>query len=214
MTNHIKYVLLRPDHIEQAFSLACRRFVQGSVIHQALGISVDEYRGYIRTPFISMCNQNLSLVAINIESKQVLGCIIAGDYSKPFLNNSALPEKFKPLNAMLAELDSHYRPGETVLPGEIIIVDMAVVSLEALNQGIYIKLRQALHHLAYQAGFKKVISELSSAATQHVCVNKFSQRICHEIVYSQFVYRGQKPFATITDPPSIQLVEGDLAAYQ
>ena len=61
--------------------------------------------------------------------------------------------------------------------------------------------------MAKAAGFNTVIGELSSAATQHVCVNSLGQTVMAEIEYASFEFAGGYPFAEIVKPPSIQLVE-------
>jgi len=90
------------------------------------------------------------------------------------------------------------------------LVDMAVVSSMARGQGIYRKLRESAHLIGREAGFSRVIGELSSAATQQLCINRLKHKVCAEIVYSTYEYKNQKPFASIKEPKSIVLVEGDL----
>nr|MBX2838286.1 hypothetical protein [Gammaproteobacteria bacterium] len=60
------------------------------------------------------------------------------------------------------------------------------------------------------AGFRSVVGELSSSATQHLCINKFGHTVQAEIAYESFMYEGENPFSKIKEPPSIILAEGDL----
>lgn len=201
---------LTPDACEAAFSLACQVFVDGSVLHQALGIPLDEYRAYFRGPFTTLLAHDLSLVAVDERDGTVLGCLLARDYAEPAPGDAPVPEKLEPLAALLHALEQRYRAIRSIAPGRCMLVDMAIVSPHAAGRGIYRRLRESAHRLGREAGFEQVVGELSSAATQHVCVNGFGHRVRAEIAYASFEHRGRRPFAAIREPVSIQLVEGDL----
>ena len=201
---------LTVDKSDAALSLACQVFANGSVLHKALDISIEEYREYMRVPFELMLEQNLSLVAVEADTNMILGCLVACDYTFQVPNKTEVPAKLKPLAALLEELDRSYRKQRPMILGQSMFVDMAVVSPDATGRGIYRGLRETAHRIGRDVGFKRVIGKLSSAATQHVCVSRFGHRVCAEIEYASFLYRGQKPFAKICDPVSIQLVEGEL----
>jgi len=94
--------------------------------------------------------------------------------------------------------------------GEYMLVDMAVVTPSARGQGIYRKLREAIHGVGRAAGFLTVVGELSSAATQHLCINVFNHKVCAEISYSSYDYKGSTPFSNIESPETIVLAEGRL----
>jgi len=89
---------------------------------------------------------------------------------------------------------------------------MAVVSSSYRHRGVYRRLREVVHCVGHNAGFKRVVGELSSAATQRVCVAEFGHTVCAEIHYDAFEFSGRRPFCLIRDPCSIQLVEGELKA--
>jgi len=219
------------DHAEEAFSLACKVFVEGSVLHAAMDISVEEYRRYMEVSFNSMLNQALSLVALNTSNNEIVGCLVACDYlsqnqqttidsnigsalpisaQDPQLSKTTVPDKLKPVNAILDSLDEIYRKNRQLRAGQCMLVDMAVVTHAERGQGIYRKLREAAHRVGKDAGFSLVVGELSSAATQRLCVNRFKHKVCAEIEYSEFAYNGDTPFASINIPNSILLVEGEL----
>jgi len=121
-----------------------------------------------------------------------------------------MPDSIRPVAALLQSLDALYRNQRQIVLGDYLLVDMAVVSSAACGQGLYRKLRTFVHQHGCNAGFKWVVGELSSAATQRVCVADFGHKICAEIDYRSFEYSGQRPFSTISDPRSILLVEGEL----
>lgn len=208
--SNVEISKLSRENSSPAFSLACKVFAQESVLHKATGVSIEDYREYLNAPFEAMREQQLSLVATDSTTKQVIGCLIACDYAIQIHNPIESPESVKPINALLQQLDKSYRETRRIIPGQFILVDMAIVSPGARGRSIYQKLREAAHLVARNAGYKWAVGELSSAATQRVCVNKFGHKVCAEIEYSSFEYSGRRPFSTIQAPPSIQLVEADL----
>lgn len=180
------------------------------MLHRTVGVSLDEYRKYMHRSFDAMCQQDLSVVATDTVSNKIVGCLVACDYALAEQGSTDMPECMKPVSALLQKLDSLYREGRCIEPGDYLLVDMVAVSSEVRNRGIYRTLRQAVHQIGYDAGFKWVVGELSSAATQRVCRSEFGHTVRVEINYQNFEFCGRRPFALIGDPDSIQLVEGKL----
>lgn len=209
-SNNIVVSRVTKQNANAAFTLACEVFVDSSVLHAAVGISNEEYRDYMRLPFKWMWEQGLSLIATDANNKELVGCIISCDYAALPHNSAPLPEKLKPVNALLHELDELYREKHKILPGNCLLVDMAVVKPTSRGQGIYSLLRQQTHNIGRELGFEKVIGELSSAATQRLCVDRLGHTVCAEIEYASFSYENEKPFSSIKDPTSIKLVESSL----
>jgi len=198
------------DYAPQAFTLACEVFVEASVLHTAVGISVEEYQRYMDASFKAMISQGLSLVAVDTDTNKVIGCLIACDYLTQGQATTTVPKKLKPVNAILANLDNLYRKNQRLQAGDCMLVDMAVVTPDARKLGIYSELRKAAHRLGREAGFTRVVGELSSAATQRLCVDRLNHKVCAEIEYASFEYEGQTPFSSISTPKSILLTEGAL----
>jgi len=205
-----KIECLTSESSAEAFSLVCKVFVEASVLHTAMNISIEEYREYMASSFEVMRNQNISLIAKDTRSDKLVGCLIACDYMTQTPVLTSIPDKLKPVNAILKSLDDIYRKNRQLEEGQCLLVDMAVVTPAARGQGIYRMLREAIHQLGREAGFSHVVGELSSAATQHLCVNRFKHKIRAEIEYSSFKYRNQNPFLSIKNPSSIVLADGDL----
>ena len=182
------------------------------MLHRALNIPLGEYTRYMTEPVLSLLAEELSFVAVDSEDGSICGCILAGEYPAAAKSNdsSITPEFIKPVNALLTELDRLYLEQRSVKPGTALLVDIAVVSSKAAGQGIYTRLRQTVHKAGPERGYRVIVGELTSAATQYTCVKKFGHRLICEIPYKAFEYNGRYPFASITEPASIQLVEGIL----
>lgn len=209
MPRNVAIEPLNAERADSAFTMVCEEFARGSVIHAALGISEAEYRDYLRPEFYANVEAGLSLAAVDWCSGEIQGCLIARDFVSSAVSQKPVPDRLLPMMALLHELEarSEDRCSE---PGRDLLVDMAVVSRHSGGLGIYKRLREASQQIGRRHGFVRVIGELSSAATQHVCVHRMGHQVRAEVDYASFEYRGQKPFAHITEPAGVQLVVGEL----
>ena len=200
----------------QLFEMVCNEFVNSSPIHVALGINTQEYADYLRDEWTSYIHKGPlgpmgSLVACDPDSGEIRGCMITAAFPSCFKHSANLPIKQKTVSALLQELEELYL-GENVNTEKSLLVDIAVVHKQFSNRGIYQQLRHRLQELAVSNGFNNIFGELSSAATQHVCINKLHQQTVAEIFYKDFDFAGSRPFEDILEPPSIKLVVASLPA--
>jgi len=193
-----------------ALEFVCRQFVAESPLHSAVGIAYEEYVDYLREPFASMVAADMSFVALDRVTSELIGCLIVGDFTTTHEYSSAEPVAIKPIKQLIAELEEAYRQHRLVLPGQVALVDIAVVAASVRKQGVYRQLRAVSHDAAIEKGFKWIVGELSSAATQYYCVEKLRHQVICEVNYHAFCYQGSYPFRSISEPDCIQLVEGVL----
>ncbi len=193
---------------EEAFALAAEVFVESSTLHRALGIGLEEYRNYLRQSFAEMLAEDLSVAAVDEKSGRLSGCLIATDFAGQFTAQREPSGRFAPLAALTAALCDQYGPAPN--PGQAMLVDMGAVLPGYAGHGVYKQLRKAVEVRARNRGFQTIIGELSSAATQHVILNRLGHRKVAEISFASFEHDGGFPFAAITEPASIVLAEGVL----
>jgi len=196
--------------VEPAFTLATEVFIQGSTLHRALGIGLEEYRNYLRPSFSAMVAEALSFCAVGCESRELIGCLIATDFSASIDAPVVASGEFAALSALTRELSRSYHEHRAVNAGEVMLMDMGVVSPRAIGTGVYQKMRATAQARGRERGFRWVVGELSSAATQHVVLNKLNHRKVAEVMFSDFEFGGAVPFRSIESPRSIVLAEGDL----
>jgi len=200
---------IKPSDFDRALHFTCEHFVSGSVLHNSSGVSLKDYIVYLRNAFYDMANSGIALVATNPDTDEITGCLLAHDIlAKVTPPEISLPE-LDPLNALLHSLEAPYIKSAKITQGDVLKVDIAVVAPHARGRGIYEQLRPSAQEAAAMAGYRRVVGELSSKATQSLCVGKWKQRVLNEIEYAQFEYKNRLPFAHIREPVSIQLVEGD-----
>ncbi|MEM7075195.1 MAG: hypothetical protein AAF484_08920 [Pseudomonadota bacterium] len=202
-----RVVPLTTDDLEQSFELVTRVFVDGSTLHRALRIDLDLYRSYLRPSFDAMVAEGLSVMVVEPVSQRILGCLIVTAFAPPV---GGANHRFAPLAALTSELVARYRQKRQLRPGEAALVDMGAVAPEVSGGGLYKAMRDRAHHTARKRGFRFVLGELSSAATQHVVLGRMGHRAMAKVAFAEFEYQGARPFASIKTPESLILSEGDL----
>jgi len=206
-----KVVALHPHYSDAALELVCNEFSRNSTLHRAVGMEEPEFRQYMAQGWETTLTGSpvAPLVAIDTETDQVIGCMIPENFPADFSGIDRLPPKRRSIALLLQALEEQYFRTHTSNDNTILI-DLAVVNSAHSGLGIYQALRKTMHVTAKKAGFQLIVGELSSAATQRVCVEKFGHRVVAEIEFKTYCEGDQLPFMSITEPPSIQLVVGEL----
>lgn len=195
---------------EAAFLLATQVFAESSTLHRALNISLDEYRDYLRPSFQQMLAEGLSVAALRKENNALVGCIIATDFHRVLNQEPSSHPTFAPLSALTDDLCQRYSRHRNITPGEVLLIDMGAVAKTASGKGLYQKMRAAAQKAAFEKGYRSVVGELSSAATQHVVLDRLGHQKMAELFFDSFTHRGRRPFEAIKEPKSIVLAEGAL----
>ncbi len=201
---------LSADKLDSAFDLATDVFIQGSTLHRALKIGLSEYRAYLRPSFEQMIHEGLSVAAFDDETGEIIGCLITTDFFHQSVETEVPHGKFAPLTALTQHLCQQYHSKRQIKAGEVVLADMGVVAPHALGMGVYQQMRFELGTHVKALGFSAIVGELSSAATQHVVVQKLGHRVRAEVEYATFEFDGGYPFRAIKESRSIILAEGQL----
>ncbi len=185
--------------------------MRGSTLHRALNIGLEDYRAYLWPSFQSMISEGLSVVAVDSANDQILGCLIVTAFNPETSMTSEVPQPFLPLVALTSELVARYQSKRSRSQGEAVLVDMGAVAPHAAGQGVYKAMRLEVDQIARDRGYRVILGELSSAATQHVVLDLVGHRAVAEVAFSSFIVDGVRPFAGISEPASIVMSEGDLS---
>jgi hypothetical protein len=205
----IRYEVLGAQHLGEAIRCLCVQFSEREPMARALTLSVSDL-----TPFVTLvCQQaardGLSVAAVDMESRELVGCIIAHDFMHPPAEGiETAAGRLAPILALLDTLEERFRQGRDISPRTHLHVLMA--ASRSPNRGVYTTLRREVQQRALSLGFQKVVGEPSGLTTQHVLVERFGHQVAAEIAYASFVFEGERVFQTISAPTSCLLTVGDL----
>ena len=193
---------------KEAFDLASSNFSNQSVLHVTLNTDLEEYRAYLRPTFFDDVKDDFSLVAKDTKNDELLGVLIARDLLKnPPISHLPFQRKYVSISKLLKMLETKYLQQRRIFIGDALLVDMAAVSPTHTSRGIYQMLRKEISRRAKLCGYKYVIGELPTAASQKVVLEKMGHRNFAQINLSTFSDDNGRPFKTIVDPETIVLAE-------
>ena len=202
---------LDESRAEQAFALASLNFATQSVLHKTIAADLEEYRAYLRPTFFDDLGNGLSLMATDPNSGELMGILVVRDFRKQrFAGDLPYQDKYDQISALFEELEAIYMQARHLAPGDALLVDMAAVPLAHTGKGIYQALRAEISIRAKSLGYKYIIGELTSSATQKVVLEKMGHRKRAEIAFAEFNLNGRLPFAAITEPQTVILAEETL----
>ncbi|MEK9855908.1 MAG: hypothetical protein VW495_13975 [Rhodobiaceae bacterium] len=202
---------LDESRAEQAFALASLNFATQSVLHKTIAADLQEYRAYLRPTFLDDLGNGLSLMATDPNGDELMGILVVRDFCKQrFAGDLPYQEKYDQISALFEELEAIYMQARHLAAGDALLVDMAAVTSVHAGKGIYQALRKEISNRAKSLGYKYIIGELTSSATQKVVLEKMGHRKCAEIAFAEFTLQGTRPFASITDPKTVILAEETL----
>ena len=196
---------------EKAFALASSNFASQSALHLALNTDLDEYSAYLRPTFFDDVKDGLSLAATDTKSGELLGVLVARDFLKK-RQKDYLPfqKKYELISELFQILEATYLQQRSLEMGDALLVDMAAVLPSHSSKGIYQTMRKEISRRAKLLGYKYVIGELTSSATQRVILEKMGHRKCAQVNLTKFSYGDRRPFESVVDPEIIVLAEETL----
>lgn len=202
---------MQENHLAQAIACINENFVQGDPVARALSLTKADCLLHDTIVIEHVLPEQVSMVALDDASNQLLGCLIAKDFCTPFPEDlPALCPKMAPVFALIERLESEYVRHNVIRPGEICYGLMAAVQQDANKQGIFTALSQAALQQAKRRGFRKTLCVAAHAASQHVLLTKCGQRVAGKVDFHSFSYQGKRVLAGISHPSSCLLLEGDL----
>lgn len=203
---HLHTEPLQPAEADSCLAMAARLFAKKSTLHRASSVREDVYRCALRSGFMHMVKQDLSVAAY--QGDQIVGAVIACDLLDQ--GPSANAPELQAMQALMHQMEDRYLALRNPTKCASVLVDMAFVTPEATGGGIYTALRYAAQERAAKRGFQHVVGLLSSAATQRVVVGKMGHEVLFRERFDTFMFNGTMPLAAITDPEEILLTEGSL----
>jgi hypothetical protein len=213
LQTEVVYKVLDGTHGEAVVECVARLFAEREPMVLALGLSVDQMRPFVTLICERAVEEELSVVALDAATGQLLGGLLATDFGAEAQPEAAdwqrACEPLLPVLELLGQLEQPFRAVEDLSPGKYLQVLMAA-SLSP-SRGIYTRLREEAHRRAARRGFTHVVGEPSGVATQHVLVHKWQQQVVAEVCYRDFEFDGERVFQAISEPQSCVLTVGTLA---
>jgi hypothetical protein len=175
---------------------------------RVLGVTDEEIRIFSAPILEKACEEGLSVVARNREDI-VMGVNLCLDWTTEIPVSEGVSRKFDPIMKLLATLDegmierldedSRMRVvDETGKVGKGRILHMFMLGvLKGNPKEMGTTLTRTTERLAKICGFEATAAEATGPISQHIVLNKFGYREVSAVDYSDFTFKGEKPFTGI-----------------
>lgn len=190
--------------LEQVIHCLSHAFTQ-ETMSKALDINANSYIYLAEIVCQKAIKDQLSLVAKDEKSGDVIGFSILEDFVTELPNLDSVDARFLPIMNLLGELDDWYKSNYKVKCGEILHLFMTGVDEQYRGQGIAHKLMEEVFNLAKDNGYRSIIAECTGAITQHIRA-KYGFQAIKEIEYKTYLYNGELVFKGIHEPRSCKLM--------
>ena len=194
----IGYELLRPEVLDDMAGVVANAFAGYEPTSVALDISSEEFVDYVQLYGTRMLRENLTIVATDLSTGDLVGALIADDLASGSpAGREHLSEKFEPVLALLDELGERYREGRDIVSGQYLHLAMLGVRRPIQNKRVgQTLLRLCLNHGA-DRGYRVAVAEATGAISQHILKDKFGFVPRVEVSYKTFAHRGKRVFESI-----------------
>jgi ribosomal protein S18 acetylase RimI-like enzyme len=165
----------------------------------AVGLTAFEFEDFVRLLCPTLEAEGLTIVARHADTKEVVGVLLTQDSA------SALPEgvgrlspKFEPIFDILGQLDSEYRAGRALHPGESLHLFLLGVSDRVAGRRVGQQLVAACLGLGAKRGYRLAVTEATNTVSQHIFRKLgFEERVRRS--YRAHRFGGRAVFASIAD---------------
>ncbi len=208
----ISYGIAEAADIDEAADLLANVFSSSEPMAVAVGQSADEVRELVRQIGQRGANQGLTVIARHRPAGELVGVLLTDDFAVPPPGDVRdLPESFRPIAALLDELDQQYRNIHSVVQGQVLHLFMLGIAAEFGGRGIAGALLRLSLENGMRKGYERALTEATGRVSQHVFQRHgFVERF--RVPYKDFVYRGRCVFESIGEHEAVILMEKILRA--
>jgi ribosomal protein S18 acetylase RimI-like enzyme len=178
----------------------------------ATGLTSSEFEALVRLLCPKAEAEGLTIVARSAGTGEMIGALLTEDSA------SALPEgmdrlsaKFNPIFDILGQLDTEYRAGRALHPGECLHLFLLGVAQRFAGQGVARQLVAACLENGSRRGYRTAVTEATNKASQHIFRNQgFVERVRRS--YRDYRFDGHAVFASIGEHGGPLLMDKPLAS--
>ena len=207
----IEYGVYAPSDAEAMVKLLGEVFSRHDPPAVAAGLTAAEFEAFVRLLCPQVAEERLTIVARLAGTGELAGVLLTEDSA------SAMPEgmdrlspKFDPIFDILGQLDTEYRGGKTVRPGESLHLFLLGVSDRVAGRGVAQQLVAACLEHGTRRGYRIAVTEATNKVSQHIFRKQgFVERVKRS--YEAHRFNGRPVFASIAEHGGPILMDKSLA---
>lgn len=207
----VRYELFTMQAIDETAFTVAEAFSHYEPITIALDISSNEWMEFIKFLGLKAQKDELTIVARDLETEQVIGAMIADDFASELpLGKERLSDKFTSIFKLLDDLDSPYKLGKRISIGEYLHLFIIAVAHQYKEKKVAQNLIEICMENGMRKGYRTAVTEATGAISQHIFRNRFGFIDRFEIPYKIYTQKGRKIFESIEGHTGIILMDKNL----
>lgn len=206
----VRYRVLQPPDVEEMTAFLADTFSRAEPMGHALSLPAEVVRQVVSVFAPRAVEDGLTLVARDGGTGEMVGALLADDFAAPPPEGiDTVDERFRPVAALLEELDARYRAGRRMLPGEYLHLALLGVSPAAAGRRVGQNLVELCMENGARRGYRTAVTEATGRVSQHICrKHGFVERLT--CPYRSFRFEGRLVFASIRDHEAVVLMDRSL----
>lgn len=197
-TSSIRIETLSAERVAEA-AIVVAKAITREPMTKVLGLTDAQVHADLVNVVEKLASDNMSLVAIDEDSEQVIGVVVNKDYTVAPVNPDTVIGDSLPIFTLLGTLNSLPFEACDANPGEVFHVFIMAIDVDKANQSVGSQLSEQVIKTAKAMGYGKLATETTGPISQHIARNKFGAREVACIKYADFEFNGQKIFKDVTE---------------
>lgn len=207
----IEYAVYVPSDAEGMAKLLGEVFSRNDPPAIAAHVTAAEFEAFVRLFCPKAAAERLTIVARLVGTGELIGALLTEDSASPPPEGiDRLSAKFDPIFDILGQLDTEYRGGRAVHPGEWLHLFLLGVSDRVARRGVGQQLVAACLEHGRRRGYQRAVTEATNKVSQHIFRKQgFVARVQRS--YEAYRFQGQQVFASIAEHGGPILMDRSLA---
>lgn len=206
----VRYELFNMSDIHETARVAGDAFARHEPLARSLAIASEDFAEFVRLLGPKAHEEELSVITRDNKSGRVIGAMMTDDFAvEPPETLKQLGEKFEPVWAVLAELDTRYKQGKDLSAGEYLHLFLLAVDRQHTGKRVAQNLVKTCLENGIAKGYTTGVVEASGVVSQHIFRQfGFLDRV--ETPYKTFTFQGKRVFESIEGHQGIVLMDNRL----
>lgn len=156
----------------------------------------------------------MTVIARDRETGRLAGALLTEDAAAaPPQGLDGLSEKFDPIFEILGQIETEYREGRTIVPGQYLHLFLLDVAEEFARRGIGQQLVAACLRNGAAKGYTSALTEATNPVSQHIFMRQGFKRQA-ERSYGEYRFGGSAVFASIAEHGGPMTMDRSIDGYQ
>jgi hypothetical protein len=197
-TSSIRIESLSTNRVAEA-AVVVAKAITREPMTKVLGLTDAQVYADLVNVVEKLAPDNMSLVAIDESSDEIVGVVVNKDYTVAPVNPDIEIGDSLPIFTLLGTLNSLPAEASNANPGEVFHLFIMAIDGDKANQSVGSQLSEQVLKTAKTMGYRKLATETTGPISQHIARNKFGAREVACIKYADFEFNGHKIFKDVTE---------------